>query len=138
MAYLDDENEVSRGAPSAGQHREPGGRQIRSPGREPWDRANHRIDWLPAKGAFFYLGGPPNGRKSALGRAVGKGVGCRSQGFRFALALGYGSAALRAGLDAFKPRTRTDAAPVFGPRRSGELVSRKSKESVRRRCAKPT
>src|SRR5258708_29456527 len=66
---------ASSGAPSAGQDREPGGRQTHSPVREPWDRANHRIDWRPAKGAFFYFGGPPNGRKSALGRAVGKDVG---------------------------------------------------------------
>ena len=39
-----------------------------------------------------------------------------------ALALGYESAALRAGLDAFGPRTRTGAAPVFGPRKSGQLA----------------
>jgi hypothetical protein len=51
------------GAPSAGQHREPGGRQTRSPGREPWDRTNHRIDWRPAKGAFFHLDARQAGEK---------------------------------------------------------------------------
>jgi hypothetical protein len=38
-----------------------------------------------------------------------------SQGSRFALALGYGSAALRAGLDAFEPYTWTGAALSLDP-----------------------
>jgi hypothetical protein len=51
-----------------------------SPGASPGIET-HRIDSRPAKGAFFYLGAPPNARKNRPWQA-GNGVDRRSQGSR--------------------------------------------------------
>jgi hypothetical protein len=106
------------GAPFADPHREPGGRQTGSPGREPWDEpTTESIGALPR--AIFSTS--PAQREKNRPWQGGWG-GCGFAGPR-ARALGYQSAALRAGLDAFGPHTRTGAPRLWTKEAPGSWCS---------------